>query len=135
MNSLDNALQEFWGSFGIQAFAGYAFSHEDSGKRVRPKFPYIIYELKRPAFGSATIMSASVWDRQSATPAFRGRVNHILEQIEARIPEGGLLVKFDGGSVWLMRASNFIEFPALPDPDDALIVRAVVGLEMRGFMV
>ena len=134
MNNLDKALMEFWGGFGIPAFANYAFLHDDTGRRTRPKFPYITYELKRPAFFKSTIMNASVWDRQEASPGFRGRTNEILKRIEQAVPEGGVTLKFDGGSVWISRTSNFIEYPQNPDPDDAYIVRAVVGVEVRGFI-
>jgi len=126
---------EFWGSFSVPAFAGYAFSNDDEGKRARPKFPYITYEIRRAAFGVSTIISASVWDRQNATPNFRGRTNKILEQIEKSVPEGGALFKFESGSVWINRAGNFIEYQKQADPDDRLIVRAVVTVEVKGFVV
>jgi len=142
MNNLEAALTAFWGSFTnpekpsvkIPAYTGHVAEHDDMGRRVRPAFPYITYELTRPAYGGGTAMRASVWDRREAATGFRGLTNNILEQIAQRVPEGGLLLSFDGGSVWIRRALNFTQYPAKPDPDDPLIVRALVSLEMQGYV-
>ena len=141
MNDLDLALMEFWGSFEdrtripvvrLPAFAGHAFVRDAQGQAVPPPFPYITYQLTLPDFGGQQLMQASIWDRRLGMPGFRGLTNHIAEQVRERIPHAGVRLPVEGGFIWLQRANNnFIDYPAWPDPDDALIVRCMINLAVR----
>lgn len=135
MNKFEIALMEFWNSFVDSTQTPPVKIPAFSGHVERAEFPYITYELKRPAFGTRSVMRVSIWDRRAAAAGFRGLCNHILEQIEARIPEGGLVLNWDEGALWIGRAANFIEYQTHPDPDDARVVRAIVSLEVRGYVV
>jgi hypothetical protein len=130
MTELYDALAEFWAGFGLNAFRGEAYVYDELGRRTRPELPYITYEVKRPAFGTTTIVRGELWDRGKSSD----RLNKVLGKIERKVPESGLLLTFSEGSIWLRRATNFIEHMNHADPDDVNIKRVLISLELQGFL-
>lgn len=146
MNQLRLTISEFWGGFKnidgspIVAFqSGYAWvmgkDARDNDAPVAPPFPYITYDLVRPDFGATTLTQASIWNRRQQ-PGHFGLVDFVLTQIQERIPHEGLLLQMDDGSglVHLSRgAGNFIIY--MGDPDDKLITRGIINLQITNFML
>jgi hypothetical protein len=147
MNNIRTALASFWGDFNVSdarypgltklpAYqAGYVKTIDVQGKPVTPNPPYITYELSRPSFADFTITTANVWDRDEQFPGFMGLVDDVLRQVGERIPEGGITLDCgDDGGIWLLRNSGvFISY--LDDPDDPAIVRGIIRVILKGFIV
>ena len=130
-------LAEFWGGFTdvegklIPAYkSGYAFTKDDKNRPIPAPFPYITYEVVQPNFSSNAPTTVNIWDKRHAPGDFTV-VNHILEQVEEKIPTEGLLLP---GDLWLKRNSaNFIFY--MDDPHDQLITRGVVNLMLQNFIL
>ena len=147
MNSVRLVYMNFWGSFlnnmntpptPIPAYQeGYAVAGFNANNQpIRPQFPYITYEIARPAFGRFTIVTASIWDRNVENPGFHGIVDDVLRQVQERIPEGGLILKLDDGSgaIWLQRnRPNFLAYK--DDPSDHTITRGIIFLIVRSHLI
>jgi hypothetical protein len=135
-------MAQFWGSFvdaagvPISAFQdGYAAVQDDK-RFVPPPFPYITYPMLRPGYLQSTIATAAIWDRRPTQPGFFGLINHVLGQVEERVPHEGIALRLDddSGLVWLQRGSPFFIFPPSGD-SDMLVVRGVINLVVRGYVL
>ena len=144
ISALDKVLMDFWGGFTdtthtpplkIPAYAGFALERNKKNEPVPATPPFITYDFTRPAFGGQAFMQASIWDRNAAMPNFRGLTNLIAEQVEARIPESGLILNADdNGKLWILRSDNFMQYMSISDPDDNLIVRCMFNLLMKSYI-
>ncbi len=117
MNAIRKALLDFWSSFAtegtpVAAFPdGYAVDFS-TGSPKPPAFPYITFALAKPDYLDFTFVTANVWDKNTATPGFFGRVDEVLGQISQKIPRGGVLLPCGGaGNIWLQRGTgDFISY-------------------------
>jgi hypothetical protein len=63
-----------------------------------------------------------------------GLVDDVLRQVGERIPEGGVTLDCgEDGGLWLMRSNPFIQY--LDEPDDPAIVRGIIRVVMKGYML
>ena len=132
------AFARFWGGFtttttpvatsprrSLQAFAGMA--------PTGAQFPLIVFEVVRPASLQNAMTIARVVDRVPGQAGFSGRTDDILQQIDRRIGFSGFDLKIPNwGEVMLSQGNPFQQYMSVPDPDDPLIVQAVVNVEVRG---
>ena len=118
------ALYNFWASFGLPAYEeNSVYSFEEA-----PDFPYITYELNTDAFSeNVTALSCSLWYRSTSWV----QANAKAEEISQRIGYGGIVLKCDGGYIWLMRGSPFCK--SMGDDSDDLIKRKYINISAYFF--
>jgi hypothetical protein len=132
MNNLLLALQAFWGGF-VNGQTGEPIPAYLETFELRDlPFPRITFEVVRSPALERTIISASVWNR-SPRIGFIGLTNDVVEQIGSKIPHGGVKLNvLNNNSVWLYRSNPFIQY--LSEPNDTLVTRAVVRVEIINYM-
>ena len=113
------ALYNFFAGFQIPAY------EENSvyGFDEMPEFPYITYELNTDSLSeNATALSCSLWYRSTSWV----QANAKAEEISAKISYGGIVLKCDGGYIWLRRGTPFCQ--SMGDDSDDLIKRKFINL-------
>jgi len=143
MNKLFITYKEFWEQFknpfsknsAVPAYQeGYAVVKKGSTWQP-PPLPYIVYPVVRPAYSENALFNVTVWDK-ATNPGQFPVVNAVVEQIAEMIGEEGVVLTLDNneGAIWLMRGTPFVTYPQ-GDPDDPTIVRGMLNLIARGYML
>lgn len=109
------ALNTFWNGFNIPAY-------DTSTVPDDAVMPYITYEVNTGSFGDQLSILANLWYRTSKWSDITQKADEIAEEITM----GGKLVEYNGGALWIRRASPFAQ--RMTDPDDE--VRRIVLLTM-----
>ena len=112
------ALQEFWSSFGWDA---YDENSVDTGA-FAPEFPYITYAAQTSVIGQVLTLTASLWDKSTSWVDVSDKADAISE----RIGYGYELVKIDGGYLYLTQGQPFAQ--RMNDPSDPEIKRIYIIL-------
>lgn len=121
MANKEQALQNFWSSFGI---AAYDESTVPTGSNA-PAFPYITYNVVTDSlYGNSVAMTASVWDRSSSWQF----VTDKSHQISADIGVGGKSVRVDGGYIWIKRGTPFAQ--RMADDSDDMVRRIYMNISV-----
>jgi hypothetical protein len=87
-------------------------------------FPRITYDVIVNEFGTPTSLYGSVWDRNRGWE----RITTIAHEIDSRLSEGGQMVSYDGGVLWIKKGNPFQQ--RMGDPDDT-IRRIIVNIEVE----
>lgn len=85
-------------------------------------FPRITYAYSEGEFEQPVSLPISLWDRSYSWV----RITALAGSIRNTVPDGGLLIPYDGGKIWLKRGTPFEQ--RMSDPDDA-IRRIYINLE------
>lgn len=109
MNNVQ-ALHQFWSGFGWTAYDASTVPSKD----FEPAMPRITYEVLTSEFDYPVQLTASLWDRSYSWAS----VSEKADEIYAALGRGGMLLPYDGGAVWITRASPFSQ--RMSDPDDAI---------------
>lgn len=120
------AIYQFWSGFGLPAY------EENSvyGFEEAPDFPYITYELNTDAFSeNAVSLSGSLWYRSTSWI----QCNAKAEEISKTIGQSGILLKCDGGYIWIRRSSPFAQ--SMGDDSDDIIKRKYINISAEFFAV
>lgn len=104
------ALQNFWGSFGLTAYDDYSVP-------VNAELPYLTYSVAVGGLDESLFMSASLWYRSDTWSEIDNKAN----EIEARLSTAGIILPLDQGFLFLFRGSPFAQ--RLNDPSDVRIKR------------
>lgn len=112
------ALQSFWGSFGIPAYDETSVPTGES----KPAYPYITYDAAVSNLGSPVALSGSLWYYGTSWAPASAK----LEEIRSKLTRGGLMTAIDGGGLWLKQGSPFAL--RMPDPND-MIRRIYINIE------
>lgn len=99
------AIHQFFSSFGLPA---YVSTSVPDGV----EFPYLTYEFKTGAFGDTPVaitVNAYWYTESESIP------NAWVEEFASRLGRGGILVRCEGGGVWIMRGSPFAQSVAYED--------------------
>lgn len=112
------ALQEFWSSFGWEA---YDENSVDTGA-FSPSLPYITYAAQMGSVGQILSLTASLWDKSTSWKS----VSDKADEISGRIGYGYELVKVDGGYLYLTQGQPFAQ--RMSDPEDSEIKRIYIIL-------
>lgn len=104
------ALHQFWSSFQWKAYDQSTVP----SKEMNPEIPRITYEAATSEINYPITITASLWDRSYSWT----EISQKADEIYARIGQGGVLLPYDGGAIWLTRASPFSQ--RLSDEDDAV---------------
>ena len=113
MNKIQT-LNAFWSGFGLKAY------DENSVPDDTP-LPYITYETGDDNFGNLIALTASLWYRSSSWSEITAKEQEIADFIT----RGGRMLSFDGGSLWIQRASPWAQ--RMNEPSDDMIRRIVLN--------
>lgn len=116
------AIDSFWNSFEINGKQIPAFDVNTVPDDA--PFPRITYDVTVNDFGIPTSLFASIWDRNTSW----GKCIAISDKVDARLSEGGQMVSFDGGAIWIKKGNPFLQ--RMGDPDDT-IRRIIVNIEIE----
>ena len=111
------AQHGFWSSFGVPAY------EENSVPELnKVKFPYITYTAYLAGFDQDVAARASIWTRSSSWAGAEA----LVDEIDARLRNGGAIVPYDGGVLWVTQLSPFAQ--GMGDPADDKIKRMVLSV-------
>lgn len=111
------ALHNFWNSFSISAY-------DVNSVPENAVFPRLTYEVVTDSFDNEVAVTNSLWYNSTSWAA----ISQKAQQIADSIGMGGQIVQYDGGAVWIKRASPFIQ--RLPGEKDT-IKRIVMNFSME----
>lgn len=121
MTAINRALTEFWGSFLHNG--AYVPAYLVGHVREDATFPFITFTVSQGAYASSGFLTAFVWARQSADAEDdppQQVVGDVLSQIAQAIPEGGRMLTFPGGAVWLNRNDSDFLTSYNPTEEDSI---------------
>ena len=114
----EQALYQFWAGFGFPTFEENSVP---SGKDA-PEFPYLTYSVAFAGFGDPVILNASFYTR---SPSW-AHGNAFSNAAFSRLSNGGEMLAFDGGALWLKRGTPFVSL--MGDDADEMIKRVNLNL-------
>ena len=117
MNKMQS-LQAFWGGFGLDAY-------DETTVPDNAQLPYITYEASTDDFGNTLAQTASLWYRSQSWADITAKE----EQIADFIGRGGRMVAFDGGSMWINKATPWAQ--RMEEPSDDMIRRIVLNITIE----
>lgn len=106
------AIQTLWSSFGLTAY-------DENTVPDGATLPYITYSASVADFDEAVYLTASIWYRSNSWTEVSQKAEEISDHIE-----GGMGVGFDGGRLWVTKASPFAQ--RMADESDTQIRRIVL---------
>lgn len=109
------AINNFFNGYASAYLAGTTPDEKDA------PFPRITYEASVGEFNSPTLMPVSLWDRSTSW----AKIMKIALQMQSDL-DGGKLVRYDGGAVWIKPGTPFMQ--TMADSDDT-IRRIYINLE------
>ena len=114
------AIYQFWSSFGLTAY-------EENTVPTDAVFPYVTYQLVTDSFDREVAATASLWYRGESWTA----INAKTEEIAQHIGLGGVIIKCDGGRIWIKRGQPFAQ--NMGDESDDLIKRKYLNVTIEYF--
>lgn len=109
------ALHDFFSSFGLMAFQEYSVPEN-------AEFPYLTYSVVTDSIENDVVLTANLWYRSSSWTTCNAKA----EEISKYIGNGGRVVAYDGGAVWLRRGTPFAQ--SMNDETDDLIRRKYINI-------
>lgn len=117
MNKIQ-ALHSFWSGFSLKAY-------DENSVPDDAVLPYLTYEVSSDSFGNELPLTASLWYRSSSWEGITAKE----QEISDFIGRGGRMIAFDGGAMWLQKASPWAQ--RLADPSDEMIRRIVLNISVE----
>lgn len=115
MNKIQ-ALDSFWNSFTWKAYD--ATSMPES-----VPYKHISYEVSNDSFNYPIAQTANLWDKSTSWEEITLKEMEISEYIG----RGGVIVKYDGGAMWIKKGTPWAQ--RLADSED--IKRIVLNIEIE----
>ena len=95
------ALHAFWSGFGIPAI-GEQSSYDDSAmKQLGISYPYLTYESGVGDFDDQISLGADLYYRSTSWAEIEAKAAEIFRALS----DGGRLVRYTGGVIWLKRGT------------------------------
>ena len=113
----EQALHQFWSSFGVVAY-------DENTVPEGAELPRITYSVSISEFGQNTALTASVWDRSTSWKS----VTDISHLIAKKLYNGGYMMKYNNGMMWIRKGTPFMQ--RMSDPDDS-IRRIYINIEVE----
>lgn len=98
------ALYRFFSSFGLPAYV-------ENNVPDTAVLPYITYELREPAPGERSSLTARVWYMDTGFAAITEKVDEIKNAVRY-----GASLPTESGAVWLWPDDNFCQFQPPDEP-------------------
>ena len=108
-------IQAFFEGFNVPVY-------DENTVEKGASLPRLTYAYAEGDFENPVSIAVSVWDRSYMWT----RVTALKEAIANAIPQGGVLLDYDGGKIWLKRGTPFAQ--RMSDENDA-IRRIYINLE------
>ena len=112
------ALYSFWASFGYPAYEENSVPDLDE-----VVFPYITYEARSSPFDGDVTVNASIWTRDRQWT----EADMISDMIETRLENGGAILDYFGGKIWITADQGTFS-QSLGDPTDDMIKRKLISV-------
>lgn len=119
MADKSQALHGFWSSFTLPAYDESTVPTGDNA----PAFPYITYNVVMDSLDSTVSLTASVWYRSSSWADITAKA----DEINNKIGNGGRIVPYDNGALWIKRGTPFAQ--RMADDSDDMIRRIYLNIE------
>ena len=115
------AVYDFWSGFGWPAY-------DENTVPDDAALPYITFETSTNGFDDGTLsLSASLWSRSMSWAT----VEEKAAEIASYVGEGGVLVPYPNGALWVYRGSPFTQ--RLEEPGDDSLRRIVLSVSVEFF--
>ena len=111
----EQALHRFWSSFGLSAW-------DENAVPSGSELPYLTYSVATAEMGEDVLLGASVWYKSASWAAITQKV----EEIGSAIGNGGILLPYRNGRLWIRKGSPFSQ--RMGDPDDPMIRRIYLNI-------
>lgn len=115
------AQYSFWSSFGVPAYDAASVPTGDDA----PPFPYITYEGVDAPFNGEVPVLASIWTRGFPWES----ANSLSDTIFDALKNGGVVVPYDGGIIWITANTPFSQ--NMGDPSDDLVKRKLLSVTLH----
>lgn len=109
------ALNSFWSTFGLPAYDEQTVPDD-------AVMPYITYETNEDSLGSALPLTASIWFRSMSWEDITKKA----QEISRNIGEGGIMIGYDGGALWITRRAPFAQ--RMSDPSSDAVRRMYINI-------
>ena len=104
---------------GVPAYASASVPSDAS-------FPYLTYDLTIPSWGDGwQTFQVKAWSYGDS----EAEANEIIWQIAQAVPTGGVLLRIDGGQLWITRGSPFAQ--AVEATDDDKVKLRYINLDIE----
>lgn len=117
MTTREAAIYEFLSSFGIPAYAA-------SGTPDQAQMPYITYNLIIGDMLSPVSMEVDVWYKTDSEAVINAKVR----DIEAAIKDGGKMLSYDTGGVWVTKGTPWCQ--SVTDEDNS-VKRRYLNMDLQ----
>lgn len=107
----EQALHQFWSSFGLKAYDQYTVP--DDALEANNGH-YLTYSVSVAGFDEPVLSNASLWDKSTSW----AEITLMAETIYAYIGSGGVVIPYDDGAMWVRRGSPFAQ--RMADEDDTI---------------
>lgn len=114
------AQYNFWSSFGVPAYEVNSVPDLD-----RVTFPYITYEAAAAMFDNDVQLNASIWTRTTSWL----QADTLSDAIETALKDGGQILHYTGGTIWITADNTFAQ--NMGDPDDDRIKRKLLSVVLH----
>lgn len=114
------AQYTFWSSFGVPAYEENSVPNVDD-----VTYPYITYQAMSAVFNGNVVANASIWARSTSWVG----ADSLSDTIESRLKDGGEVLRYDGGIIWVTPESPFSQ--SMGDPEDDLIKRKILSVQLH----
>ena len=119
----DQAIHNFWSGFGIKAYDENTVPDKAFEKN---NDHYLTYAVINAGFNMPVLASASLWYRDTSWASISAKA----QQIGNFLGEGGTIVPYDDGALWIKRGSPFAQ--RMGDEDDT-VRRIYINVEFDYF--
>lgn len=103
------AIHGFWSGFGLTAYDENAVPDDAT-------YPYITYSVVTDSLDYVTLLTGSVWYRETTWTNASQKAEHISSSLK-----NGMIIKLDRGYIYLYRGTPFAE--RMGDEADDMIKR------------
>lgn len=117
MNKIQT-LHAFWSGFGLNAY-------DENSVPDGAELPYITYEVSEDSFGYSLAQTASLWYHDSSWSGITEKEQEIADFIT----RGGRMISYDGGAMWIQKASPWAQ--RMEEPSDDMIRRIVLNVTVE----
>lgn len=114
MNKMQT-LHSFWSGFGLKAY-------DENSVPDNTQLPYLTYESSTDDFGNPLAQTANLWYRSSSWADITAKEQEIADFIT----RGGRMIAYDGGAMWIQKASPWAQ--RLEEPSDEEIRRIILNI-------
>ena len=119
------ALHSFWAGFGLPAIDEQSAYDTETLKQLGIGYPYLSYEAAVGDFDESVALSADLWYKSTSWVEIEAKA----EQIARALKDGGTLVHYEGGAIWITRGNPISQRMAADNPFDIRRIHININAE------